>query len=113
MGWNSNPRYVVRCNTRIWKMRSVERLRVTLFGRPRTPGRWRLDYQCVVPAPRRAAPLLRDRFMPEKSEELWKSLGAPGSPGDTRFNGLERLDPAGWKVVKGPPLFPKKDSRPE
>jgi methionyl-tRNA synthetase len=52
-------------------------------------------------------------FMPEKSEELWKSLGAPGSPGETRFNGLERLDPAGWKVDKGPPLFPKKDSRPQ
>jgi methionyl-tRNA synthetase len=51
--------------------------------------------------------------MPEKSEELWNSLGAPGSPGDTRFKVLERLDPTGWKVEKGPPLFPKKDPQRE
>ena len=52
-------------------------------------------------------------FMPGKSEELWKSLGAPGSPGEVRFKGLERLDPTGWKVEKGASLFPKKDSQPE
>jgi len=52
-------------------------------------------------------------FMPGKSEELWKSLGAPGSPGKTKFSGLARLDPTGWKVEKGPSLFPKKDSSPE
>jgi methionyl-tRNA synthetase len=46
-------------------------------------------------------------FMPGKSEELWKSLGAPGSPGELRFSALERLDPTGWKVNKGPSLFPK------
>jgi len=48
-------------------------------------------------------------FMPNKSEELWRSLGAPGLPGERRFSQLERLDPTGWKVVKGPPLFPKAD----
>jgi methionyl-tRNA synthetase len=46
-------------------------------------------------------------FMPNKSEELWKALGAPGSPGDMRFDQLEKLDPTGWKVQKGPSLFPK------
>jgi methionyl-tRNA synthetase len=46
-------------------------------------------------------------FMPGKAEELWKALGAPGSPSDTKFAGLERLDPTGWKVQKGSPLFPK------
>jgi methionyl-tRNA synthetase len=46
-------------------------------------------------------------FMPGKSEELWKSLGAPSSPGEIKFPGLERLDPTGWKVKKGPSLFPK------
>jgi methionyl-tRNA synthetase len=46
-------------------------------------------------------------FMPNKAEELWKSLGAPGSPGEQRFSRLEKLDPTGWKVEKGPSLFPK------
>jgi hypothetical protein len=45
--------------------------------------------------------------MPFKAEELWKSLGAPGSPGEQRFSRLEKLDPTGWKVDKGPSLFPK------
>jgi methionyl-tRNA synthetase len=51
-------------------------------------------------------------FMPGKSEELWKSLGAPGSPDKTKFEGLKRLDPTGWKVEKGPSLFPKKETAP-
>ncbi|MBC7789490.1 MAG: methionine--tRNA ligase, partial [Anaerolineae bacterium] len=51
-------------------------------------------------------------FMPKKSEELWKSLGASGSPGEMRFSGLERLDPTGWKVEKGSPLFPKAETAP-
>ena len=46
-------------------------------------------------------------FMPGKAEELWKSLGAPGSLRDMKFAGLEGLDPTGWKVAKGPALFPK------
>jgi hypothetical protein len=48
--------------------------------------------------------------MPGKAEELWKSLGAPGSPGKIGFNGLNRIDPTGWKVEKGTSLFPKKDT---
>ncbi|MFL5640197.1 MAG: hypothetical protein ACJ78M_12560, partial [Gemmatimonadaceae bacterium] len=50
-------------------------------------------------------------FMPTKSEELWKSLGAPGSVGEKRFNELARLDPTGWKVAKGESLFPKADQK--
>jgi methionyl-tRNA synthetase len=49
-------------------------------------------------------------FMPGKSEELWRSLGAPESPGVVRFSGLKRLDPSGWQVLKSGPLFPKKDA---
>jgi methionyl-tRNA synthetase len=52
-------------------------------------------------------------FMPNKSEELWKALGAPGSVGEMRFNGLEKLNPTGWRVQKGPSLFPKKEPEPE
>ena len=53
--------------------------------------------QCVCIAP----------FMPERAEELWSRLGAPGSVHDQRFEALEGIDPAGWTVTKGLPLFPK------
>jgi len=46
-------------------------------------------------------------FMPGKSEELWRALGAPGSVSAMRFDRVGKLDPTGWKVDKGPPLFPK------
>ncbi len=52
-------------------------------------------------------------FMPNKSEELWKALGAPGSVGEMRFIGLEKLNPTGWRVQKGPSLFPKKEAEAE
>ena len=48
-------------------------------------------------------------FMPGKAEELWKSLGAPGSPGHLRFGKVAQLDPTGWKVEKGQSLFPKRE----
>jgi methionyl-tRNA synthetase len=48
-------------------------------------------------------------FMPAKSEELWRSLGAKGSPTETRFSGLQGIDPTGWKIQKGPSLFPKEE----
>jgi hypothetical protein len=47
--------------------------------------------------------------MPAKSEELWRSLGAPGSPSAVGFSRLKKLDPTGWKVSKSPPLFPKRE----
>ena len=46
-------------------------------------------------------------FMPERAEELWRQLGAPGSVHKQRFNTLDALDPARWKVAKGTPLFQK------
>jgi methionyl-tRNA synthetase len=48
-------------------------------------------------------------FIPGKSEELWKSLGAPGPVGRTRFSELDAVDPTGWKVARTAPLFPKKE----
>ncbi|HEY3133634.1 MAG TPA: class I tRNA ligase family protein, partial [Gemmatimonadaceae bacterium] len=51
-------------------------------------------------------------FMPGKAEELWKALGAPGSLGEMRFDRLAKLDPSGWKVQKGAPLFPKAEPVP-
>ena len=50
-------------------------------------------------------------FMPNKAEELWKALGAPGSVGEMRFTGLDNLDPTGWKVEKGTSLFPKTEKQ--
>ena len=52
-------------------------------------------------------------FMPNKAEELWKALGAPGSVSEMRFSGLDKLNPTGWKVQKGPSLFPKKEAEAE
>jgi methionyl-tRNA synthetase len=46
-------------------------------------------------------------FMPERTEELWRQLGAPGSVHEQRFAGVGGVDPAGWRVTKGAPLFPK------
>jgi len=51
-------------------------------------------------------------FMPWKAEELWKSLGAPGSVSGMRFDRLAKLDPTGWQVQKTAPLFPKKEPAP-
>jgi len=56
-----------------------------------------LARQCVLLFP----------FMPSKTEELWRQLGGPGPLSDQRFDHLAGLDAAGWKVRKGPPLFPK------
>ena len=46
-------------------------------------------------------------FMPNKCEVLWSMLGAPGSVHDVTIDSLASLDPAGWKVSKSEPLFPK------
>ncbi len=52
-------------------------------------------------------------FMPQKCEELWRQLGAPGSVHEQRFAALPALDPTGWHVDKGSPLFPKDSVVPE
>jgi len=49
-------------------------------------------------------------FMPRKSEELWTSLGGPGTPPKVGFGGIKLLDPTGWRVKKGVGLFPKSDT---
>jgi methionyl-tRNA synthetase len=46
-------------------------------------------------------------FMPLKAQELWESLGGPDAVSAQRLNALQRLDPAGWRVTKGPALFPR------
>ena len=46
-------------------------------------------------------------FMPVKAQELWSQLGGPGAVASIRFAELERLEPTGWRVAKGAPLFPK------
>ncbi|HEU4563735.1 MAG TPA: methionine--tRNA ligase [Gemmatimonadaceae bacterium] len=51
--------------------------------------------------------VLLSPFMPGKAEELWAALGAPGRAGEQRFGALDALDPTGWRVRKGEPLFPR------
>jgi methionyl-tRNA synthetase len=51
--------------------------------------------------------------MPNKAEELWQQLGAPGRAAEQRFGTLDRLDPSGWRVRKGAPLFPKEERSPD
>jgi methionyl-tRNA synthetase len=48
-------------------------------------------------------------FMPRKAEELWRSLGGPGRIDETKFKGADTVDPTGWRVNKGAPLFPKRE----
>src|SRR5688572_17115857 len=46
-------------------------------------------------------------FVPAKAQALWEQLGAPGRVEDQRFSELASLAPAGWKVRKADPLFPR------
>ena len=43
-------------------------------------------------------------FMPHKSAELLSQLGAPPQ---LKYGPVKTVDPAGWRVMKGEPLFPK------
>lgn len=49
-------------------------------------------------------------FMPHKAAELWESLGGAGQVSAQRLDGLQRLDPTGWRVTKGPALFPREQA---
>jgi methionyl-tRNA synthetase len=51
--------------------------------------------------------VLASPFMPEKSEQLWNTLGSGRRLAEVRFSDVIDLDPAGWAVEKLPPLFPK------
>jgi methionyl-tRNA synthetase len=46
-------------------------------------------------------------FMPTKTAELWRQLGAPGVLAHQRFANVDTLDVTGWRVAKGEGLFPK------
>ena len=46
-------------------------------------------------------------FMPDKAQELWRQLGAPGVLENQRFANVPSLDVSGWRVTKGDGLFPK------
>jgi methionyl-tRNA synthetase len=46
-------------------------------------------------------------FMPGKAQAVWEQLGGPGAVEAQRLAGLPSLDPSGWRVTKGPPLFPR------
>ncbi len=50
-------------------------------------------------------------FMPKKTEELWTMLGAPEPLKKMRFATLGKLDPSGWRVSVGTPLFPKAEAQ--
>lgn len=45
--------------------------------------------------------------LPRKAEELWRTLGGPGSVYAQRLAGVPSLDCAGWRVTRGAPLFPR------
>jgi methionyl-tRNA synthetase len=46
-------------------------------------------------------------FMPQRAQDVWAQLGGPASVHDQRFDSVSSIDPTGWKVTKGAPLFPK------
>jgi methionyl-tRNA synthetase len=46
-------------------------------------------------------------FMPGKTQELWTQLGAPGNAASQRYDAIGALDPTGWTVSRGQPLFPR------
>jgi len=45
--------------------------------------------------------------IPVTAERLWCSLGGPGYLEAQRLVDVARLDPAGWRVTRIPPLFPR------
>lgn len=63
---------------------------------------WTLSHLALMLAP----------FMPTKAQELWRQLGGPGNVDERRWpaagdTSAPPLDPSGWRVEKGPALFPR------
>lgn len=54
-----------------------------------------------------AVAVLLEPFLPRTAEALWAALGAEGRPLPLRSE-LPAWDPTGWRVRRGPPLFPKR-----
>jgi methionyl-tRNA synthetase len=50
-------------------------------------------------------------FMPNKCEELWQAMGAITELSAQRFDSIEQIDPAGWKISSSPRLFPRENLR--
>lgn len=46
-------------------------------------------------------------FMPGKAQSVWEQLGAPGALDRYKLADLGSLNPGGWTVSKGKPLFPR------
>jgi methionyl-tRNA synthetase len=46
-------------------------------------------------------------FMPAKAQSVWEQLGGPGQVSAQRLADLANVDPGGWTVTKGLPLFPR------
>jgi methionyl-tRNA synthetase len=46
-------------------------------------------------------------FMPGKAQSIWEQLGGPGRVSDQRLPEAHSVNPSGWKVTKGAPLFPR------
>jgi methionyl-tRNA synthetase len=51
--------------------------------------------------------VLLSPVLPARADELWRTLGGPGSVHDQRFSDLDTIDPAGWEVTAGVALFPR------
>ena len=46
-----------------------------------------------------------------KAQELWEKLGGAGLVANQRFDALGAIDPAGWRIRAGPPLFARDDAK--
>ena len=51
--------------------------------------------------------VLLSPVLPEKADELWRTLGGPACVHDQRLDALGSLDPAGWPIAAGRALFPR------
>jgi methionyl-tRNA synthetase len=81
-----------------WKLAKDPELRAELEDVLATLSR-QLARQAVYLAP----------FMPNKAQELWDWLGGEGEVHDQRFAEIDGVDPGGWRVSKGAPLFPRNE----
>ena len=52
--------------------------------------------------------ILLGPITPGNADELWRTLGGPGSVHDRRLDELASIDPAGWTVVPVGALFPRR-----
>src|SRR5262249_10568825 len=48
--------------------------------------------------------------MPSKAQELWTQIGGPGRGEDPRCDAVAAIDVTGWRVAKGPALFPRPEA---